>query len=130
METLVKEVGPYLSKKVEKFRMTRNNNLEEYWKNEHLEIFLLKLEEHLMKNPVFIRAFEEKGISNEEFVSFCIRVHKGKREGLFNFANPFEREEKMELDGSYREALKTFADERKKDCSHIVKILPKLKNIF
>lgn len=129
MATLVKEVGPYLSKNVEEFHMARNDDLEEFWENESPETFLLKLEDHLMMNAVLIEAFERKGIVVEEFVNFCRRVRKGRRESL-KFANPFNREKRMNSDKSFREALLKFVDERYKDCDHIVEILPMLKNIL
>ncbi len=109
--------------------MSPNDDLELFWKYQPFNIFLLKLEEHLTYNPVFREAFERKGFSIDEFLSFCKRVHKGKEEGI-DFVNPYEREEKIKLDDSYNEALQKFAVERKKDCAYINQILPKLEHLF
>lgn len=129
MVTLLKEIGPYLSKKVEDFQVSPNDDLGLFWKYQPFNIFLLKLEEHLTNNPVFREAFERKGFSIDEFLSFCKRVHKGKEEGI-DFVNPYEREGKIKSDDSYNEALQKFAVERKKDCSYINQILPKLEHLF
>ncbi len=129
MATLVKEVGPYFSKRVEEFHMDQNDALEMYWENQRPETFLLKLEDHLMMNAVLREAFERKGIAVEEFANFCRRVRKGRRESL-KFANPFNREERMNSGKSFREALLKFVDEKDKDCDHIAEILPMLKNIL
>lgn len=109
--------------------MDRNDALEEYWENQLPETFLLKLEEHLMMNAVLREAFERKGIPVEYFVSFCRRVRKGRREHN-KFGNPFNREERMASDKSFRDALLNFVDERDKDCYHIVKLLPMLEDIL
>lgn len=128
MATLVKEVGLCLSTKVYEFHMDQNSDLEEYWENASPDNFLLKLEDHLIMNAVLREAFERKGIDVEEFVNLCSRVRKGRRESI-KFANPFNREERMNSDKSFREALLKFVDERDKDCDRIVEILPMLENI-
>ena len=130
VETLVKATGPYLSKKVEEFHISPDyGDLGLFWKNQTFDIFLLKLEEHLTNNPVFIEAFERKGIPIDEFLSFCKRVHEGKEEGI-EFAHPYEREEKIKSDDSYFKKLKRFVAERNEDCYYIEKMLPKMESFF